>query len=997
MAEPSPGTSPAAACRSCGTATAPPDVPDTIEIDLAAGARALVVSDLHLEKDPTRSSTSVANELARVLDSWDGPGLAVFAGDVVELLATAANSPERAMAAHPRLASAAARFAAVPGRRVVCLVGNHDARLAWDARHAAQLREVLHAELALAAELRFETGRGPRRVRVEHGHQLDPGNAFDDPRNPGETPMGHHLVREVLPNLQEQAWLDGWKDLDGAARLPAFVASRLAYRVVLRRLWWLLAPLLVALVVKLSLLSTLLADLSPSPASGWSSRVLLVAAVVVADLVLVGGGLVVLARRSWRAVRGILEATRGHGDNDAARVLAGRLVDDGYAGLITGHTHRPELTLLGDGFYANTGCASEAMAEWPARFGLPAVFLAHRQLSWVEIESGADLHVRLFQGRLDLPGGTRIERLLARRPKLTDRPQVVASYPRGPSWPTAPDPLATDRRHRRRAAGAIAAAGLIDVASAFTAPLRPRLEVLLRMAPLAVPQAAGALIALAGLGLVLLARGVRRGQRRAWAVAVGLLVASVVLHLTKGIDLEEALVAVAVSLYLLRHRGAFRCEAEPASLRRGLLAVVAGAAGALVLGTVVVELAGGPAPGARQAVVAVAQRLVGLNGQGLPDRPLDDFLTPALAAVGLGLLAYAGWALLRPVMARHGDGRDLARAREVVAAHGRDTLAYFALRADKRHFFWGQSVVAYGLYGGVCLVSPDPVGPPTERARLWEEFRRFADRQSWTITVLGAGEEWLPTYRQAGMNCLYVGDEAVVNCQRFSLDGGRSKGLRQAVNRVARNGYRVDFHDPATLSPQLRSSLQAVMTKSRRGDVERGFSMTLGRVFDPADTGLLLAVCWGPPDASTPAGDAAGDAPVAFCQFVPAPGIGGYSLDLMRRDDGDHPNGITDFVVVETIRHLRRRGVTGLGLNFATLRAVVAGELGDSLGQRAQRWLLRQMSDSMQIESLWRFTAKFDPDWQPRYAVFDGPEHALTGAIAVARAESFWELPLIGR
>jgi lysyl-tRNA synthetase class 2 len=55
------------------------------------------------------------------------------------------------------------------------------------------------------------------------------------------------------------------------------------------------------------------------------------------------------------------------------------------------------------------------------------------------------------------------------------------------------------------------------------------------------------------------------------------------------------------------------------------------------------------------------------------------------------------------------------------------------------------------------------------------------------------------------------------------------------------------------------------------------------------------------------------------------------------------------------------------------------------------------MSDSMQIESLWRFNAKYDPDWLPRYAVYDAHENLLPAALAVARAESFWELPLIGR
>jgi lysylphosphatidylglycerol synthetase-like protein (DUF2156 family) len=117
----------------------------------------------------------------------------------------------------------------------------------------------------------------------------------------------------------------------------------------------------------------------------------------------------------------------------------------------------------------------------------------------------------------------------------------------------------------------------------------------------------------------------------------------------------------------------------------------------------------------------------------------------------------------------------------------------------------------------------------------------------------------------------------------------------------------------------------------------------------------------------------------------------------MRRDDGEHPNGLIDFAVVETIKELKARGGDGLGLNFATMRAVLAGEAGEGLTQRVQAWVLRRMGDSMQIESLWKFNAKFDPDWQPRYAVYDAPENMLAVAIAVARAESFWELPVIGR
>jgi lysylphosphatidylglycerol synthetase-like protein (DUF2156 family) len=337
----------------------------------------------------------------------------------------------------------------------------------------------------------------------------------------------------------------------------------------------------------------------------------------------------------------------------------------------------------------------------------------------------------------------------------------------------------------------------------------------------------------------------------------------------------------------------------------------------------------------------------------------------------------------------------LARARAIVARHGSGTLDYFALRPDKQFFFWGDTVVAHAVYGGVCLVSPDPIGPVAEREEAWRAFRRYVDENGWALGGLGVGEEWLPIYRATGMHDLYVGDEGVVHTGRFTLEGGRFKGLRQAVNRVAKYGYRISFHDPSQLDASLRTQLEDVMTKSRRGDVERGFSMTLGRAFDPQDAGLLLAVVHGPVGPDSPP-DALGT-PVAFCQFVPAPGIGGYSLDLMRRDDGEHPNGLIDFAVVETIRELKARGGDGLGLNFATMRAVLAGEAGEGLSQRVQAWALRRMGDSMQIESLWKFNAKFDPDWQPRYAVYDAPENMLAVAIAVARAESFWELPVIGR
>ena len=551
------------------------------------------------------------------------------------------------------------------------------------------------------------------------------------------------------------------------------------------------------------------------------------------------------------------------------------------------------------------------------------------------------------------------------------------------------------RRVRRVSAGILLVAGLVDVVSAVTPPLRNRVDFVRSVLPLAVPEIAVALVALSGLALMLLSRGVRKGQRLAWAISVAVLAASAVGHLLKAGDVEEGVLAAAAAAYLAYNWRSFRGSGDRPSLIRGLITLVAGGSIALVAGVAGVEFyhPNMTRPPFGRALKVIAERLVGVYSTPLrtfrPGHPghFNTYVGPGLTAVGVGLVVYALVLAFRPVvLSRLPAPGDFRRARDVVRRHGGDTLAYFALRDDKRWWFYGQSVVAYAVIGGVCLVSPDPIGPESERPNVWREFHRFADENGWPVAVMAAGEEWLPVYRLAGMRDIYIGDEAVVDCQTFKLEGGEMKGLRQAVNRIAKYGYRMEFYNPARIGPDLRAQLRGVMAQNRRGVAERGFSMTLGRIFDPDDQGLLLAVAYGPSNE-----------PVAFCHYVPAPGIDGYSLDLMRRTDGPHPNGLIDFVVVRTIEYLRSQHLTGLGLNFATMRAVLAGETGDGMSQKIERWLLRRMSDSMQIESLWKYNAKFTPTWRARYAVYDARENMLQAALAVARAESFFELPVIGR
>ncbi len=980
-------------------------------IRVALGRRVEVIGDLLLPPGPTDSSRAACSDIARRLEDWQGPGIVILCGRFAAPGCPAGAGPASALESHPELTGALRAFAGRPDSQVVAV-------MAPEERDPAVVTALESCGLTVqgAVDLACETGSGTRTVLVRAGTMRPDANPPID-----ATPS------------EDRPWLAGMERLDDPRLARRFVTSRLLYRRLRRYLW---APPLVLAAIALLLRVDFVIDglgrvfrsprqqnaLQRAYAATWFSRFIVTVLIAVALLAVLALVVAFTSRGIWRALGGEgLPAPWAGGGSGARPIAHAQLEIDGEdaldftraaaeagaSGVIAGGALVPELTHLDTGFFACPGATSEIVHEHRGRLGLPPTFLHHRQESTLEMETGAELHVRLNLAEADLPLATLGERLVTADTVVKGRsksaqvhPELAAGWPSGASWPPAPE-VAADRirvrRIRRIAAVSLFVAGAIDLLSSVTTPLRQHLHLIAQYLPVAVVQAAGALTAIAGLGMIMLSRGILKGQRRSWLVAVALLVASLALHLVHAADVVTLLVCAGVLTLLIVQRELFRAQTEPATLVNAFVILAVGGVLATLGGFIAVEVAGRvhhhTLPAWPDVLLGSAERLVGVQWVRFPST-LDRYVSVSLLAVGISLVMVALYLLTRPVVDRRlssgraSVGRRAAelRARDIVRRHGTGTLDYFALRDDKHWFFHRDSLVAYAVFGGVCLVSPDPIGPFSERAHVWDSFRRFVDRNGWGLGVMGAGEEWLPTYQASGMRFVYIGDEAVVDPREFSLEGGKMKGLRQAVNRVARYGYTVRFLDPAHLDPHDAACMAELMAKSRRGEQERGFSMMLGRLFDPRDTGLLLTLVEGPDGA-----------PVAMCQFVPSPAIGGYSLDLMRRDPGDHPNGLLDFALCSTIDHLKAMGMKGLSLNFAAMRSILEGDTGDGVTQRVERWALRRLSGVLQIETLWRFNAKYEPKWLPRYIVFDSAEQFVPVAVQIMRAESLTEIPVIGR
>jgi UDP-2,3-diacylglucosamine pyrophosphatase LpxH len=420
-----------------------PEIVDLLEVAIPPDGKVMTVSDLHLPPVRTDVSGRSCEMLARHLDAEAGALTVVLAGDVVELLGSPGSTATEILRPHEDLCAALLEVTA-RGGQVIYAIGNHDGDLAWDVKAADAVREMTGARLCLAADLILADGR---KIRVEHGHQLDPYNCFHDARNPLDTPMGHHIVREVVPRMEwlGRGWIDGAHEMADPTDFPSFVGSRLVYRKLGRHLWWLIAiPLAILIVIRIPEFAALRSRYPDTDV--WVRRGELIGYGAVADLVVIAALVGILARRAWVSISALALDRRGYGQNQAARQRAADLVADGYHGFVSGHTHHPELAASGSGFYANSGSCTSVVEGIGGKFGLPPAYVRNQQVCWVEITAD---RAELVSARVELPGATRMERFAAHgRNPHSNIPVRVATWPAGPDWPPA------DKRgdRKRRAA-----------------------------------------------------------------------------------------------------------------------------------------------------------------------------------------------------------------------------------------------------------------------------------------------------------------------------------------------------------------------------------------------------------------------------------------------------------------------------------------------------------------------------------------------------------------
>ena len=498
-------------------------------------------------------------------------------------------------------------------------------------------------------------------------------------------------------------------------------------------------------------------------------------------------------------------------------------------------------------------------------------------------------------------------------------------------------------------AGLTMVSGAVLLFSGATRALPKRMDILRDVLPLSVLEVSHLLASVIGMLLLILARGLQRRLDAAYWLTLVLLVAGAVFSLLKGIDYEEATLLTLLAMALAPAHWLFYRRASLFSTT-------------FSIGWIVSILA---VLGCATWLVLFSYKHVAYSSdlwwefsfyQGGAPRALRALVGAAAAGM---LFALAS--LIRP--RQHNPEppteAELAQALPLIKQFP-SAQAHLALMGDKTLLFdpGGKAFVMYDIEGRSWVTMGDPVGndDAARRELVWMFLDQCERAGGWPVFYQVSPED-LDLYLEVGMSLLKIGEEARVRLATFNLDGKSKKTLRGTVNKLARDGLRMQIvpaDEVAPLLPRLKKISDAWMLDKRVR--EKRFSLG---AFDPRYlVRTPMAVVW------------QNDEIVAFANMFLNETKQEASLDLMRfLPDG--PAGIMDYLFVELMQWSREEGYEWFNLGMAPLaglqnrrQAPLWNRFGALVFGRGERFY--------NFRGLHRYKDKFDPEWEARYMAVPG-------------------------
>ena len=508
------------------------------------------------------------------------------------------------------------------------------------------------------------------------------------------------------------------------------------------------------------------------------------------------------------------------------------------------------------------------------------------------------------------------------------------------------------------------ALGMINIVSVLTPSLSNRIKLLLTFLPIEIVPASNFLVFVIGLLLIVNSTFLFRGFRNAWRFAVLLCILSLIGHLTKAIDYEEAIIATIVLLvlvftrkqYYIKHNRRLQLLGTETSLIIFGAIVIYGTIGFYFLDKQHFHQDFTVYESFINTIVSFSL----LNSDLLVAQ--THFGTIFLYSirfsgiVSLGLLTYS---LLKPYFEKPlNEEEDYLKGQQLLEKYGSSPVDYFKIYEDKTLYFSDdvEGFISYKVSGTYAVVLEEPVTASLEdKLIILKEFEEFCVEAGLKSTYYRVSESNLINFKKIGKKSLIVGQEAIVDLDTFTLEGKDKKSMRNGLNSIQKKGFQTKIYT-APIKDGLLQKLNYVSDNwlKSTGREEMVFSQGMFD-WDRLKNQTIITV------------ENEDEQVFAFLNIIPDYAPEEVTYDLIRKVE-DAPGGMADCLIVALINHSKEIGYKYLNMGLAPLSGI---EVGKDLPEKTIKFAYEKLQQFKHYQGLRDFKDKFNPSWHSKYLIYE--------------------------
>jgi phosphatidylglycerol lysyltransferase len=520
--------------------------------------------------------------------------------------------------------------------------------------------------------------------------------------------------------------------------------------------------------------------------------------------------------------------------------------------------------------------------------------------------------------------------------------------------------------------------GVINIISVLTPAITERRELLKNFLPVEAIHASNQLVLLSGLLLLVTAAFLLKGLRTAWWIAIILSTVSLIGHITKAIDFEEATIAFLAIVMLLGTRKEYYIKTNPKMRNVGIQTSVLTAIATLIYGIVGFYFLNKKHFNIDfniwQSISYTIENYFMISSDTLI--PVSKFARKFLLSINISgflSIAFLVYTFVKTYVPRSNfskEEHDLAN--NLIKIYGNSALDHFKVSVDKLIYVSEskKAFVAYRIAGNFAVVLEDPVAEnPDEMKACVAEFDKYCFESGMKSIYYRVPEEHLDVYRQLRRKNLFLGQEGVVDLLEFKLEGGARKPMRNAINKVIDRGFKATVHE----APVKDGILQKIKSVSDEWllDMERQEIIFSQGMFDWAELKQQTVITVENNEEKI----------IAFLNIIPDYAKDEATYDLIRKTK-DAPNGVMDFILIELFKYLKEKGITYVNLGFSPLSGL---DDPHTFPEKSMKFAYEKIKSFSHYKGLREYKEKFDPVWHNKYLIYQHDYDLLQIPSALAK------------